>query len=49
MMILIHRICMAFNGFGNFRNVDMVIRDKAAMLLQNRKRGVVAVKQGKKA
>ena len=33
MIILIHKICMAFSGFGNFRNVEIVISDKAAILL----------------
>ena len=33
-MIFIHKICIALRGFGNFRNVEMVIRDIAAMLLE---------------
>jgi len=39
MMMLIHKICMAFRGLGSFRNVDIVIKEIAAMLLymENRK------------
>ena len=38
-MMLIHKICMAFRGLGSFRNVDIVIREIAAILLymENRK------------
>ena len=36
-MMLIHKICMAFRGLGNFRNVDIVINDIAAMLLHMEK------------
>ena len=32
-MILIHKICIAFSGLGSFKNVDMVISEIAAMLL----------------
>ena len=32
-MMLIHKICMAFRGLGNLRNVDIVINEIAAMLL----------------
>ena len=39
MMMFIHKICMAFRGLGSFRNVDIVIKEIAAMLLnmENRK------------
>ena len=39
MMMLIHNICMAFRGLGSLRNVDIVIKEIAAMLLymENRK------------
>lgn len=33
-MILIHNICIAFNGLGNFNKVEIVINEIAAMLLQ---------------
>ena len=33
-MIFIHKICIAFSGLGSFRNVDIVIKEIAAMLLQ---------------
>ena len=33
-IMLIHRICIAFSGFGNFINVEIVIKDSAAMLLK---------------
>ena len=38
-MMLIHKICMAFRGLGSFRNVDIEIKEIAAMLLymENRK------------
>ena len=36
-MILIHKICIAFSGLGSFRNVDIVIKEIAAMLLKNEK------------
>lgn len=36
MMILIHNICIAFKGFGNFITVDNVISVKAAMLLKEK-------------
>lgn len=34
MMIFIHKICMAFSGLGNFIKVEMVIKDRAAILLE---------------
>ena len=34
MIILIHSICIAFRGLGNFMMVDSVMRVKAAMLLK---------------
>lgn len=34
MIMFIHRICMAFKGLGNFITVEMVIKERAAMLLQ---------------
>lgn len=33
MMMLIHRICMAFRGLGRPRKVERAIRERAAMLL----------------
>ena len=33
MMILIHKICMAFKGFGYLNNVEIAINDKAAILI----------------
>ncbi len=36
MMILIQRICIAFNGFGRWNTVARAMRDSAAMLLQTR-------------
>ena len=33
MMMLIHRICIAFSGLGRPRTVDTAISDRAAMLL----------------
>ena len=33
MMMLIHRICIAFSGFGSCINVDNVMRVSAAILL----------------
>ena len=38
MMMLIHKICMAFRGLGSFRNVDIVIKEIAAMLLYTESR-----------
>ena len=35
-MMLIHNICMAFIGFGRFKNVDIVIKLIAAMDLNVR-------------
>ena len=39
MMMLIHKICIAFRGLGSFRKVDIEIKEIAAMLLymENRK------------
>jgi len=34
MMMLIHRICIAFSGFGSCITVDRVISVNAAILLQ---------------
>lgn len=36
-MMLIHNICIAFSGLGSFRNVDMVMSEIAAILLNNSK------------
>jgi hypothetical protein len=33
MMIFIHKICMAFKGFGNFITVESAINVNAAILL----------------
>ena len=33
--MLIHKICMAFSGLGSFKNVEILISDIAAMLLNN--------------
>ena len=33
-IILIQRICIAFNGFSKWNSVEIVIRDRAATLLQ---------------
>ena len=33
MMMLIHKICIAFSGLGSFRNVDIVMSEIAAILL----------------
>ena len=33
MIMLIHRICIGFNGFGVSINVDRVMSDSAAMLV----------------
>ena len=46
-MMLIHKICMAFRGLGSFRNVDIVIREIAAMLLymENRKYQLSEIKE----
>ena len=35
-MMLIHNICIAFSGLGSFRNVDIVMSEMAAMLLNNK-------------
>ena len=48
MIILIHRICMAFSGFGSLRNVEMVISDSAAMLLKTRTQRLVSASLGGK-
>lgn len=37
-MMLIHKICMAFRGLGSLRNVDIVIKEIAAMLLYMEKK-----------
>ena len=34
-IMLIHKICMAFSGLGSFKNVEILISDIAAMLLNN--------------
>ena len=34
-VMLIHKICMAFSGLGSFKNVEILISDIAAMLLNN--------------
>ena len=39
-MILIHRICIALSGFGNFMSVEIVMSDSAAMLLKQSKESV---------
>ena len=45
-MMLIHKICMAFRGLGSFRNVDIEIKEIAAMLLymENRKYHLSGIK-----
>ncbi len=37
MIILIQRICIAFNGLGKWKTVESVIRLRAAILLQKNK------------
>ena len=36
MIILIHNICIAFKGLGSFKNVEIVISDIAAILLNQK-------------
>lgn len=36
MIILIHSICMAFSGLGSFKNVEIVMSDIAAILLNQK-------------
>ena len=43
MIILIHKICMAFNGLGNFISVEIVISEIAAILLHAEKVSKITV------
>ena len=44
-MMLIHKICIAFRGLGSFRNVDIVIKEIAAMLLYMENRNMTSFKR----
>ena len=41
--MLIHKICMAFRGLGSFKNVEILISDIAAMLLNNIQQRILIV------